>query len=197
MARVPLRIETDLPDDKQHLLTSFRPKIPPGYEHLLSREQRNVYRALAHAPASLEAFRAMGGAIREETGFTPRERELVILTAARELDSAYEWHQHVRIGLTEGLTPEEIRAIADADYGADGFDESERVLMEYTAAYVTGDVPEDTFKALADATDHRTVVATGMLAGMYLVIARQMTALDVETEEPFVGWQLEHLDPPG
>lgn len=191
MARVPFVTTDELPDDERHLLSSFGPKAPDDHPELLSEDERNVYRTLAHAPSTLEAFRNFGGTVREELGFAPRERELVVMSAARALESAYEWHQHVRIGLAEGLSRDEIVAIADGEY--DPFDEDERALLAYVSAFVTGSVDDETYERFAETADERTIVGVGLLAGVYVVIARQMDALEVETEEPFVGWRLENL----
>lgn len=191
MVRVPYVTKENLPEEDRDLLRSFRADTPEEYRHLLSTEERNVYRTLAHVPESLEQFRAFGSTLREELDLDPRDRELVILTAASALRAAYEWHQHVRIGLTEGLSREETLAISDRDYEA--FKDHERVLVEYVDSYVTGTVDDETHAALAARVDESKVVGIGLLAGMYLVIGRQMDALGVETEEPFVGWNLENL----
>lgn len=191
MVRVPYVTKEDLSEEDRNLLRSFRADTPEEYRHLLSTEERNVYRTLAHVPDSLEQFRAFGGTLREELDLDPDERELVILTAASTLRSAYEWHQHVRIGLTEGLSREEILAISDRNYEA--FEDYERTLVEYVDSYITGTVDDETYDALAACIDESKIVGIGLLAGMYLVIGRQMDALEVETEEPFVGWDLENL----
>lgn len=191
MVRVPYVTREDLPEEDRDLLRSFRADTPEEYRHLLSTEERNVYRTLAHVPKSLEQFRAFGRTLREELDLDPRERELVILTTASALRSAYEWHQHVRIGLTEGLSPEEILAISDRDYGA--FEDDKRALVEYVDSYVTGTVDDETYDAFAARVDESKVVGIGLLTGIYLVIGRQMDALGVETEEPFVGWDLKNL----
>jgi alkylhydroperoxidase family enzyme len=191
MVRVPYVTKEDLSEEDRDLLRSFRADTPEEYRHLLSTEERNVYRTLAHVPESLEQFRAFGGTLREELDLDPRERELVILTAASALRSAYEWHQHVRIGLAEGLSRQEILAISNRNYEA--FEDFERTLVEYVDSYITGSVDDETYDALAACIDESKVVGIGLLAGIYLVISRQMDALEVETEEPFVGWDLENL----
>lgn len=191
MARIPYVTQDDLPEENRQLLRSFRANTPEEYQHLLSTDERNVYRTLAHVPRSLAAFREFGGTLREELDLDPRERELIILTAASELRSAYEWHQHVRIGLAEGLSREEILAISTGQF--DRFDEDDRVLVEYVADYITGTVDDETYDAFARTATDSKVVGVGLLAGMYIVIARQMDSLGVETEELFVGWDLENL----
>ena len=45
----------------------------------------------------------------------PRLRELAILRVAHRTDSAYEWMQHVKMGLREGLTDEDIAGVQRGD----------------------------------------------------------------------------------
>ena len=53
MVRVPYVTRADLPGEDRDLLRSFRADTPEEYQHLLSTEERNVYRTLAHVPESL------------------------------------------------------------------------------------------------------------------------------------------------
>jgi len=56
MVRVPYVTKEDLSEEDRDLLRSFRADTPEEYRHLLSTEERNVYRTLAHVPESLEQF---------------------------------------------------------------------------------------------------------------------------------------------
>ncbi len=195
MARIPLLDYDELPDEyeEQELLSSFRTRdeLAPEVRDIMASDERNVYRALGHVPGALDEFRQMGGVLWEQAGMSMRERELAVLTVARTTGSHYEWHQHVRIGLSEGLSREEIKAIGEADL--EDFDIEERALMEYTAGVVEGEVDRGLHDAMAVHYDTDEIVAVNMLVGMYLTIARAMDALDVEVEEPFLGWKLENL----
>jgi alkylhydroperoxidase/carboxymuconolactone decarboxylase family protein YurZ len=51
----------------------------------------------------------------------PRLRELAILRVAHRTDSAYEWMQHVKMGLREGLTEDDIAGVQRGE-AADAFD---------------------------------------------------------------------------
>jgi 4-carboxymuconolactone decarboxylase len=82
----------------------------------------NIFRTLAHAPKALTRFNQWGGyVLSRRNDLPPREREIVILRTGFLCKSGYEWTQHVRIGLREGLTAEEIerlKAGADAGWSA-------------------------------------------------------------------------------
>lgn len=193
MARVSYVDEEDLPEEYRGLTEAFRSPedIDEEYRHLMSGSARNVYRVFAHLPPVLRAFRDLGGALWNEAGFTARQRELVILAVARELDSAYVWHQHVRIALNAGLPREDLLAVEAGDL--EGFGDDERALMGYARAYVRGAVDGATHEAARAHFDEATVVGIGLLAAFYATICRSMDALDVDLEEPFAGWRLEDV----
>jgi alkylhydroperoxidase family enzyme len=82
----------------------------------------NIFRTLARAPKALTRFNAWGGyVLSRRNDLAPREREIVILRTGFLCKSGYEWTQHVRIGLREGLTEDEIARLkkgAGAGWGA-------------------------------------------------------------------------------
>jgi 4-carboxymuconolactone decarboxylase len=110
------------------------PRIAPLADDQLSPEQAealeafrpgpvlNIFRTLAHAPKALTRFNTWGGYILSRRNDLPaREREIVILRTGFLCKSGYEWTQHHRIGLREGLTEDEIARIkqgADAGWSA-------------------------------------------------------------------------------
>lgn len=193
MSRIPLVDTDDVPESKRHLLQSMATTndIAEEYRHLLSGDERNVYRVVGHVLPALESFRDYAGTVRDELALAERQCELVILTAANELGSRYEWHQHVRIGLNEGLTVEEIRAIESDD--VDGFSPPDETLVRYVRDFVRGDVTDDRHQQAREYFEEDTLVGIGLLVGVYLTIARLLDATAVETEEPFVGWDLSGL----
>jgi len=190
MPRLDLAEEEDLPEDKRHLIAAFREPedLEPEYRHLMSSAERNVYAAFGRSPDLLAAFREFAGTLWDEAGLSARERELVILRVARELDSRYVWHQHGRIALSAGLPAADVRAVgANA---LERFPEGEAALLAYVRAYLHGAVDDDLHDRLAAHYDADQIVGVGMLVGAYVIIARSMDALDVPIEEAFVGWDL-------
>lgn len=82
----------------------------------------NIFRTLAHAPKALTRFNAWGGyVLSRRNDLAAREREIVILRTGFLCKSGYEWTQHVRIALREGLSADEIerlKAGAEAGWSA-------------------------------------------------------------------------------
>jgi alkylhydroperoxidase family enzyme len=181
MPRVPyLRPEDVGPEESDLVVSSLQDGKPI-----------NIYGALGNNPAVLRGLRSHLGTVWSETGLSDRERELVILSVGHELESPYEWHQHVNIATDVGLTPAEIAAVAADD--PDPFSAEELAMMEYARAVARGEVPDDVHAAVADRFDDATVVGLTVLAATYLLVERVIDALEVDIEagEAFVGWDLE------
>src|SRR5262245_46733647 len=89
----------------------------------------NIFRTLVNAPKALARFNAWGGYVLSRRNDLPaREREIVILRIGYLCKSGYEWTQHHRIGLREGLTADEIERIK-AGAGA-GWTPAEAALIK-------------------------------------------------------------------
>jgi alkylhydroperoxidase family enzyme len=193
MARIDLADATDLTPDRRDLIETLSTTegLPEEYHHLIEEPERNVYRAVARQPSLLEPFRNFGRAVWENCGLSARERELAILAVGREFDADYEWHQHVRIALREGVEPAEIRALSARN--DEPFSPAERHLLAFVRGYVANEADDETVAAFVDAYDEPTAVGLGLLCGLYVTISLFGGALGLETEEPFVGWGLENL----
>lgn len=188
MARIPYS-----KDVSPELVESQRPdSLPEKYSHINQQDARNVYRSIAHEPEVVKALRGYIGATWDECGLTDRQRELLILAVAVEIDSAYEWHQHVRIALLEGLKPDEILAVAAEDYGP--FTDTERAVMKFARASSGGTTSDAHVDTLREHFEVSRMSAITALVGAYVCLNVVLQTLNVETEEPFVGWDLAGLE---
>ncbi|MFB6171832.1 MAG: carboxymuconolactone decarboxylase family protein [Haloarculaceae archaeon] len=173
MARVPLLDAEDLPEEYRYLFTEN------------DVGEADIFRAMANAPEQMQSYMRYSTTI---WGVLPdREREVVILAAARALDHEYEWHQHVRIGRAVGVADEAIRAIGARDL--DALDDRDRALAEYAGAVVLDEVTDPVHARMTEHFDDETVVGVAMLASHYVATGRTLDALGVEPEEEFVGWE--------
>src|SRR5947209_12650025 len=64
-----------------------------------------------YSPKAAEHARALNRYLRFEAGFTPRVREIAILTTAREMDSQFEWAAHEPEALKAGVDARVIDVI--------------------------------------------------------------------------------------
>ena len=88
----------------------------------------NIFRALANAPALLDAFLSYANALRDGSELSPKLRELAILTVGHTTDSEYEIAHHQSHGAKAGITPEQLAAVPDFET-SDLFDDAERAVM--------------------------------------------------------------------
>jgi 4-carboxymuconolactone decarboxylase len=100
------------------------PRIPPvgetrtdDQQTLLEPYERaaggvlNIYGTLANKPDAARSFLTWGAYVLRRSSIDARLRELAILRIGWRCRSGYEWMQHSRLGLTVGLTADEIERI--------------------------------------------------------------------------------------
>ena len=177
MARIPLPTRESLADDVAR----------SRWDRQASRGAvLNIQRAFMTNPAiGLNAFE-----IWKASGLPNRAREIVILRCAFARRSTYEWHQHVRIARGEGLTDAEITAVGSWQ-NSKLFSEDERALLAYVDDLAMSPHPSDaSFAAVSNGRAPGDIFGVTFLITLYFQLAHVMAALDLETEEPFVGWEL-------
>jgi 4-carboxymuconolactone decarboxylase len=176
MARIPLPTRDSLPEGLQHRWDRFASTGPV----------LNIYRLfLVNPEIQLNARAAW-----QASGLSPRAREIVILRAAFSRQSTYEWHQHVRIARDAGLSDADINAVRNWESSA-GFSPDERALLAYVDAMATSQHPDAAaFDAVRQGRSDAELVGVTYLIALYFGLAQVMATMELETEEPFVGWEL-------
>ena len=122
--RLPLVRREDLPEGAKEI---FDNHVTPGGDSHAGMQGPGGVRL--HSPRLAELSRPAVRYLRHETGLSTRIREVAILTSAREHDSKFEWQQHERVGLREGVSPETIDVIKHRK-PVDGLEEAEAVVIE-------------------------------------------------------------------
>jgi len=160
----------------------------------------NIFRTLAHADTAFRPFLRFGGAVLGQMQVDPIVRELAILTVAKEAEAHYEWIQHVAIAKHVGASDEQIAALAEADScaseGSDGriraaaaeggiFDAPQQAAIELAAAVVRGPhISSDLYDCVKAQFGDREIVELLLAIGEYLMLARIMTVLEIDIDEP-------------
>lgn len=175
MARVPYVESEDVPEEHRDLLVSS-----------LQDRPLHVYQALGNNPEVLAGMRGFFGSLWSDSGLSDRRRELVVLGVTREIDNAYEWHQHVNIARAEGIEDETIATISAGEF--DALDEEEAILLRYALAVVRGEVDDRAHDAVSELYDDSAVVGIAALAEGYAALGGVIDALGVDLEGEFVGW---------
>ena len=194
MPRVPLVDPEALPDDYE-ILHEDADRLYGAADAERWNTAATV-RSFGNNPALAALHVHTNVALWTRSGLSPEEVETVILAVARALDSDYEWHAHVITALEHtAMTEDEVLAISRRR--PEALDADRRAIVEYVAEFVreTGAVSDDTHDALAARYDDGTLVGVAMLAGFYVHLHHVATALGLEHDEPFVGWDLEGYPP--
>jgi len=145
----------------------------------------NVFRMLSHTDEGLVHFVRWTGGLWTEAELSPRRRELAILLVAQLTNAEYEWNQHVAVALMCDVTQEEIDAIAAGRLGPPEFSDDDAALLAMTRAIATTERSDDaTFAAARDVLTSRELVELHLVVGAYVALARLMTNLDLDIDEP-------------
>ncbi len=110
----------------------------------------------------------------------PRLRELAILRVAHRTDSKYEWVQHVKMGLREGLTDDDIAGVQRGE-AADAFDRT--VLAAVDELLETYELSDAAWSALGERLDKRQRMDFVFTIGCYVTVSMALKTFGVELEQ--------------
>lgn len=169
--------EPDELDEAQKLLydqivAGPRAKKAGGLSRVDDRGRlKGPFNAMLVAPVVGDAVQNLGRVVRFESKLSPRARELVILTVARETRSDFEWYAHTLLGRAAGLTTEEIDAVLRGRE-PHGIDPVERLALRTAKALLlTGDLDDDLFAAARDGLGVEVVLELLVLVAYYQLMA--------------------------
>lgn len=158
----------------------------PVREALAAVPPLNIFRMLSHAETAFRPFLRFGAAILGRLELDPKLRELAILQVAADAEARYEWVQHAAIARDVGVSDEQIAAVERGDIATDkSLGEVERAVLAFASEVVAGPrVGDATFEAVSEHLSPREIVELLLTIGEYLMLARVMTTLELELDEP-------------
>lgn len=141
------------------------------------------YSMLMHSPAMAQHFAATEDYFRNNSLLPDVDREIIILTAAREIDARYAWSRHEIRAHNLGIRPEVIEALR-AKAPLDKFTGRDRLLVEFTRTLMHEHTLSDELFARMEAEFGRAkfVEAVGLL-GHYMTIGTVIRMFDVKPPE--------------
>jgi alkylhydroperoxidase family enzyme len=171
MARVPYVDNKDLPEQYRNQLSS----------------DANVTRALSNSPQLAFLSGSMARYIRHESKVDPRLRELAIIQVGYSARSVYEYTHHIKIGLSFGVTEDDLRAIADETAGRSTKLEPLAKSVLRAAREMTDGiaVADKTFAELRAAFDNGRLVDLLYTIANYNGVVRILAALQVDLEDEY------------
>ena len=140
----------------------------------------NILSTFVHHPALLKEFLKFNVHLLFRSTLPPRLRELAILRVAHRTDSEYEWGQHVKMGLREGLTEDEIAGVQRGE-AADKFDRT--VLAGVDELMDSYELSDTTWAALGERFDERQRMDFVFTVGCYITVAMALKTFGVELDQ--------------
>lgn len=142
----------------------------------------NVFKLLAHAHNTFDAWLRFGGSLLSELALDDQLRELAILRVAHLTPGAeYEWVQHEAIAREIGVEPARIAA---ARYEA-AADADDALVLSFTEQVVLRATPDDeTFTACAARFNSREIVELILVIGQYMMLGRLMATARIDIDLP-------------
>jgi alkylhydroperoxidase family enzyme len=143
----------------------------------------NIYRLMLHSPTLSNAWFDLNQAVRYGTEIDGQCRELAVIRVAILNHVEYVIRAHgPAYALKEGLTPEQVDALADWQ-SSKLFSDKQRALLAYTDAMTRDiDVPDAVFAEIRKHFSERQTVELSLLIGAYNMLTRFLKALKVDPE---------------
>lgn len=175
MARIPYV-------DKEQLSPEFQPLLKENY---------SAFRALAHSPEICSAFRNVVYTLKV-TGLSPRLRELAMLRVGWLSQCRYEWFHHVKTGMENGVSEEDIRILMEDTPAAYArLDEAARLTVLATEQMYAGPAASaEVVAALDRLLGTKSLVELLVAMGFYIGTVRILSSLELDLEpqyEPFLA----------
>jgi 4-carboxymuconolactone decarboxylase len=174
MARIPTIDSRD----------QLRPEHRPAYDGIVQSRGsvQGPFTVLLHSPEVAGRIAHLGAHIRFESPLPAKEKELAVLTVAREMDCRFEWAAHVIESRKAGVREEAIRAIRDRR-APQGLTAEEAQVVAYVQQVLRAHRVDDaTFQALRDRIGVSLVVELTATIGYYTLLACTINAFELAPE---------------
>ena len=143
----------------------------------------HLYQMLLHSVPLAEGWLAFLTAIRQRLSLSGALRELVIMRVAIVNGAQYEADQHAPIALREGLTQQQLDAVAQWER-SECFADEQRAALALTDSMTRNvQVPQSVFEALREHLDDREVVELVATIAAYNMVSRFIEALGIHSDD--------------
>lgn len=177
MARVPYPKREDLPEQDRPIYDRMERErgVPTGH----------IFLALANAPKLLDPIISFAGALRKDTVFEKRFRELGVLMVGLVTKCDYEFDHHWNAALAAGLRREQLENLASFETSS-LFDDKERSVLRFAKESTeTGEVADATWDALRRHFDLQQAMEVVLTVAWYNAVVRMLLPLRIEKESWF------------
>lgn len=146
------------------------------------------FSVLMNSPEVATRIADVGTYVRFEGTLRGSVRELAIITAARELDCAYEWAIHEPLARNEGITDDTIGIVASRE-STDLLSAVDALVVRYgRALFRENEVPESLFQSARDRFGVEGITELTATFGYYAMLACVLNAFAVDPGESLEQW---------
>ena len=171
MSRLPAVKREDLTSDHQQIWDRIHAKRSGG---------GGPYSMLMHSPAMADHLAATEDYFRDHSLLADADREIIILTAAREVDARYAWSRHEIRAHKVGVGPDVIEALR-TKAPVDKFAGKERLLVQFTRTLLhEHTLPDELFARMESEFGRAKLVEAVGLLGHYITIGTVIRMFDVQ-----------------
>ena len=158
-------------------------EVAPEHRDLLARNL-NLHRALIHSPGGARTFAAPALYVRHHSKLDARLRELAIIQVGYLTRTRYEYAHHLEIGRANGVSDEDLRALARETVGEPtALAELDRAVLSAARELVAQPKLADaTFTTLRKYLDEERVVDLIITIATYCGVVRLLGALEIDLE---------------
>jgi alkylhydroperoxidase family enzyme len=153
----------------------------------LARHGADVHpllRAVAHSSGCYRNFLRLPDSLIRFSKLDGRYREILVMRLANVLDSEYEWELHVRYALAAGLTQAQLDALKRGDIDGGAFDETERLIIEFTDQGLKQTISDELFAKVRDRIGDEGVVDLVLCLGWWAgLVPFVNAALDIHLDD--------------
>ena len=137
------------------------------------------FSVLLNSPEVAGRAAHLGSYIRFESTLTPSQRELAIITTAREFDCAYEWAAHATLALEAGVQKDAVEIVANGG-GLSALSDDDALIVGYGRELLRNHrVSEATFEAAKAQLGEQGVTELTATFGYYSMLACALNAFEV------------------
>jgi 4-carboxymuconolactone decarboxylase len=174
MSRIPRAKREDLSAEHQKIWDHI---------HAARSGGGGPYSMLMHSPAMAQHIAATEDYFRTSSLLPDADREIIILTAAREVGARYAWSRHEIRAHNVGIRPEVIEALR-TKASVDQFSGKERLLVQFTRALMHDHtLPDNLFARMESEFGRAKLVEAVGLLGHYITIGTVIRMFEVEPPE--------------
>jgi AhpD family alkylhydroperoxidase len=144
----------------------------------------HLYQMLLNSPPIAEGWLNYLTAVRQKSSLNGAIREMVIVRVAQINGAQYEADQHIPIALKEGMTQQQVDALAEWEQST-AFSETERRVLALTDQMTRNvQVDRELVDGLKGDFNTQEIVELVATVGAYNMVSRFLEALGIHSDDP-------------